>query len=301
MAEAQGGLFTLDQARACGLAPATVDRRCRRGWLRRVRRGVFSFAGGARSHWDAVVAAVLAAGPAAAVSHRSAARVHGFPGILQGRFPEVTVPADVRVRLGGVRLHALGPVPPADLVERRGVLVTSPARTVVDLAGGFGDPLLGAVVDEGLVRRWWSVVDIESCLVRKGSSTHGASQVRRLLAVRRDLPGPDSHLERRVLAYLGPLQPFEVHYSLDLGGIVVCLDAAWPWWKVAAEIDGRSYRERSRTAHDRESRKLNALTVNHWSVGHLTATMAADECLDAMLALMPAQAFPDLRARRRSS
>ncbi|MGH9115544.1 MAG: hypothetical protein ACRDWW_06890 [Acidimicrobiales bacterium] len=51
-------------------------------------------------------------------------------------------------------------------------------------------------------------------------------------------------------------------------------------------------------AHDRESRKLNLLTRFGWSVAHLTSSMSPPGWLDAVLSVMPADAFLALRARR---
>lgn len=297
IAATQGCLFSFRQAQACGIDGKTLARWRERGWIRWVRRGVYAFAGAPASRWEAVVAAALAAGSEAVVSHRSAAAIHRFPGVTIGNLPELTVHRDRNLRLQGVEVHRVGPVTARDAVERRGVQVTSMVRTVVDLAPYVDSELLGAILDEGLVRRWWSVPDIYACLDRQSTWRHGSRPLRRLLAVRRTLPVPDSHLEQRVFGYLRPLQPFRPHYHQDFDGVLVILDAAWPCWKAAVEIDGRSYRAMSRSAHDRESRKLNALAANHWSVAHLTATMTPDECLRAALAVLPADAFPDLRLK----
>jgi hypothetical protein len=100
---------------------------------------------------------------------------------------------------------------------------------------------------------------------------------------------PDSPLEQRIIRHLWPLGPFIVHFELVLSGTLVILDVAWPWYRVAAEIDGRSYRQTSRSAHDRESRKLTLLAAADWKVAHLTATMSAAECISAVSSLMPAE------------
>ena len=60
------------------------------------------------------------------------------------------------------------------------------------------------------------------------------------------------------------------------------VDAAWPEFRVAAEIDGRAYRTKSRTAFERETRKLNDLTGANWLVAHLSAGMDAEQCRGAV-------------------
>ncbi|HLI24218.1 MAG TPA: hypothetical protein VKU91_04630, partial [Acidimicrobiales bacterium] len=138
---------------------------------------------------------------------------------------------------------------------------------------------------------------LEDALSRISPRRHGTRHLRQLLEHRRSEPTPDSPLEQRIYRHLQPLQPFVAHFQVVLGGRLAVLDAAWPEYRVAAEIDGRSWRAMSRSAHDRESRKLNALTAHRWSVAHLTTTMDQPECVGSVLELMPERAFPDVRAR----
>jgi hypothetical protein len=185
-------------------------------------------------------------------------------------------------------LHRCGPVDPKDQVYRRGVAVTTPARTLVDLASAINLSLLGSILDEGVVQRRWTFEEVEACLARQARRRSGSATLRALLAQRLGEAVPDSPLEQRIIRYLVPLGPFEVHHQLVLDGVLVILDVAWPWWRVAAEIDGRSYRQTSRTAHDRESRKLTLLAAADWKVAHLTASMSPAECRDAVTSLFPA-------------
>ena len=45
-------------------------------------------------------------------------------------------------------------------------------------------------------------------------------------------------LELRMIRILAPFAPFETQYELVLDGQLLRLDIAWPWWRVAAEVDG---------------------------------------------------------------
>jgi very-short-patch-repair endonuclease len=80
--------------------------------------------------------------------------------------------------------------------------------------------------------------------------------------------------------------PFEVHFSTVLGDRVYVIDVAWPEDKVAAEVVGRAHRVASRSAFDRERRKLNELAAYGWKVAHLTAVMSADEMVAAVRSLL---------------
>jgi hypothetical protein len=194
-----------------------------------------------------------------------------------------------------VTVHRSACLPDEDRELRRGVFVTRPARTIIDLAGRLPEPLLASIIDEGVVQRRWTFDDLAACAQRQPPGRRGSAVLRRILEVRVDEPVLQSWLEQRVVRLLAPLRPFEVQHQLVLRDQILVLDVAWPWWKVAAEIDGRSYRALSRTAHDRESRKLNLLSSADWRVIHLTATMPARECIAALLAVMPPDAFPRLR------
>src|SRR5262245_50698878 len=77
-AEAQYGLFTLDQALASGMNRTTVYRRARLGRYVLRHPGVFSFAGLPESWERSALAACLAAGSEAVASHRTAARIWGL-------------------------------------------------------------------------------------------------------------------------------------------------------------------------------------------------------------------------------
>jgi very-short-patch-repair endonuclease len=224
-------------------------------------------------------------GPGAVLSHWSAAAIHAFDGTQIGR-PELTVDAQSRRRLEAVTLHKTGPVPVRDVVTRRGVAVCSPARTIVDLASQLGPSRLGAIIDEGLVRRLWTIDEVAACLARQDRQRHGGPQLRRLIALRATELAADSLLEQRILRNLAPLRPFEVHHQVVIGGRVYVLDAAWPELRVAAEIDGRTYRTNSRTAFERETRKLNDLASANWLVAHLSAGMSAAACVATMRRMM---------------
>lgn len=288
VAAEQRGLFTTRQAVDAGVSADTLASWRRRGWIRTVRHGVYRFAGVPEHRWHPTIAAGLAGGKRAVLSHRSAAAIHRFEGIAPPPEPDLTVPPSPRRHLHGITLHYTGPVPDDERIVLRGVQVTTPTRTVVDLAGELDSYLLGAILDDGVVHRRWTVAEVSAALDASPRRRAGVRQLRHVLASRLEDPATNSPLEQRIVRYLAPLRPFEVQYQVVLDGQVLILDAAWPWCKVAAEIDGRSYRQRSRTAHDRESRRLTVLAAHDWKVAHLTATMTGAECVDAVRSLMPA-------------
>lgn len=285
VAENQRGLFSVSQAKEIGVTNAQLLRAEAAGHLRRVRRGVYAAVGVPPSRWEDIVGAALAAGPRAVVSHASAAAVHRFEYGASGPV-ELTLPRGACLRLPGVVVHRCSSLSGEDLVVARGVLVTSPARTLVDLGGRLGPARMEKLLDEGLIVRRWTVRQLQECLSRAPRNTPGRHFLAVLLQHRDASPGADSALEARAFRALASLEPFDVHFVVVIGTSVYVVDAAWPDRKVGAEIVGRAHRAASLSAFDRERRKLNALSAAGWRICHLTAAMSPEEMVGSVRAML---------------
>jgi very-short-patch-repair endonuclease len=295
LAQTQRGLFSAAQAAQLGISHAQLSRALKCGHLRRLRRGVYTVGGAPTSAWEDVLAAALAAGPGAAISHSSAAAVHRFYcsyGASTKGGPELTVLKSHALRLSGVRTHRGTLVLPGDVVVRSGVLVTSPARTLVDMAGRLLPVALERTLDEALIARQMRTGEVAACLARSPARLPGRARLQHLVDLRTESPTADSALEALAYLALAALAPFEAHYVLEVGGKSFVLDAAWPEHRVAVEIVGRGHRVASRSAFDRERRKLNVLAAAGWQIAHLTAVMSGTEMVAAVSALLPSWARP---------
>lgn len=279
VAAGQCGLFSAAQAHQLGIQPSSLSRAVAAGRLVRVRKSVYRFPSSPSSPGAEYVAAALGAGPLAALSHSSAAAIHGFEHGLTDVM-EIVVSGG-RSRIPGVVVHRY-PVDPRDLVTYAGVKVTSPAMTLVDLAARLGPSLTARVLDEGLVKRRWTAMKIGSALSRRPLNLPGRGHLVAMLRERAESPGADSMLEARAFRALKPLAPFEVHHVVEVDGKTYVLDAAWPSCRVAVEVDGRSHRVASRDAFDRERRKINALGAAGWRIAHLTSVMSPEEMCAAV-------------------
>jgi hypothetical protein len=289
-------LFSAAQAAQVGIGHHQLSWAARHGYLRRVRYGVYAVRGVPLSAWEDIVAAALAAGPGAAISHSSAAAVHRLYCAAPGP-PELTLSSASQRRLGAVVTHRRVKLPPEDVVEIYGVLVTSPARTLVDLAGRLTPVVLERTLDEGLIERRWQITDLVACLARSSPNVPGRARLERLVDRRRETPSADSALEALAFEALGPLAPFRTHFVTTVGSREYVIDVAWPRQRVGAEVVGRAHRTVSLSAFDRERRKLNALGAAGWQIAHLTAAMTPDEMVAAAEALMIGHPSPGPRRR----
>jgi very-short-patch-repair endonuclease len=282
----QHGLITGQQAIGLGLTRKALTVAVARGWLRKVRRGVYAVSGAPASRWQSVMAAALAAGPDAVVSHRSAAVIHGFAGLIDD-LPELTVPNERRRRLADVRVHRSRRLTPEDLETRSGVQLTTPTRTVIDIAGGTSDYLLGRILDDGTIRRLWTPEGVAGAVDRLGLSARpGAARLKRLLDLRMGEGPQDAQLEQRVLRALRRRkdkvpEPI-VHYRFVLDDRVIDMDLAWPEFRIDGEIDGYLAHSQ-RSDFDRDRLRANLLEAHGWRLVRWTSSMDDDTIVAQVL------------------
>ncbi|HWC09600.1 MAG TPA: hypothetical protein VG455_00105, partial [Acidimicrobiales bacterium] len=276
LAARQDGLVARHQARD-HLSRKQLESRLATGRLVIVRRGVYRFAGAAAGPWHDLRAAVLAAGPSAVASHHSAAELWGFSGVAADR-PELSVPAPMRLRLPGVRGHQTRRLPEAHTTTRRGIPVTTAARTLVDLCGRIGADLLGHLVDECRRRALTDLRELEQVHRDLVSRATRLATISAILEARRQGPHPgDSAGEMdlaRLLTEAGLPMPTAQHQVVT-GGTVYVLDLAYPELRLGFEYDGWAVHG-TRSAFDRDRIRGNALAAAGWTILHVTSQMSRD-------------------------
>lgn len=144
---------------ALGVSETMVRDRMRRGHLLRLHRGVYAVGHDRLRREGTWLAAVLAVGPGAALSHRDAAGLHDLRPANHAR---VDVTTDRRGRREQREIavhHAL--LDPLDVTEIRGIPVTTVARTLVDLAGILTKDRLAKVISEAERRGAFDLTAIE--------------------------------------------------------------------------------------------------------------------------------------------
>lgn len=128
----QLGVITRSQALEVGISPRTIARRLQEGTWVRVQPRVFRSVHFPESREQAPLAAVLAAGPSAAASHRAAAWVWGIQGLRSAPL-EITVPAGHVPVLADAIVHPIPDLTPIHVGRVGPLPVTTVARTLVDL------------------------------------------------------------------------------------------------------------------------------------------------------------------------
>lgn len=150
---AQHGVVAFHELRAAGLGVGAINLRVRNGRLHRLRRGVFAVGHTSLSREGRWLAAVLALGEGAVLSHVSAAALWGLRP-SSSAVTHVTVPTAAgrrpRARIVVHRSRTLGM---HDVAKREGIAVTSVARTLLDLGGMVARGPLERAVEQSLALR----------------------------------------------------------------------------------------------------------------------------------------------------
>jgi len=183
------------------------------------------------------MAAVLACGEEAVLSHRSAAALWGIRP-PSSRSIEVTIPSKSRSRAGIQRHFAV--LPADEVTNREGIPVTIVPRTVFDLALSERPEVVEAALRQAEFLRLHDRLSLQDLLDRYPRRP-GARSVRRALARRRESSGQvESPLEERFLALLDRLRlprP-ELNAWLEAGGRRYRVDCLWPRQRQIVELDG---------------------------------------------------------------
>ncbi|HEY2053885.1 MAG TPA: type IV toxin-antitoxin system AbiEi family antitoxin domain-containing protein [Solirubrobacterales bacterium] len=130
MAGRQHGVVTREQLEAVGFGTATITRWAKAGRLHRLHRGVYAVGHMAIS-WEGRCLAAVLARPGSVASHRTAAWIYG---LLRSRPGTIHLTAPTRQRAKRDFVVHFARLEPEDVRTVNGIPVTSPGRTVLDLA-----------------------------------------------------------------------------------------------------------------------------------------------------------------------
>src|SRR5919106_296249 len=147
LAADQHGVIARRQLLELGFTVRAIEHRLAKGRLHVVRRGVYAVGRPQLTRYGRWMVALLACGPHAVLSHESAAAMWRIRNAEEAEI-EVSLPAQTGRRRHGVRIHRRRELAPGDLAIRHNIPLTSPVRTLMDLAVRLEPDSLEAAINE---------------------------------------------------------------------------------------------------------------------------------------------------------
>jgi hypothetical protein len=268
LAGRQHGVVARWQIEEVGLSRQMIKSRIAHGGLNRLHRGVYAVGHRATTVESRWMAAVLAHGPHAALSHRSAGQLWGIH--PRSRIaPEVTVSGSKKTKKGIVAHR--GTLMRDEVVWVRGIPVTSVPRTMLDLA---------ATRSEREVERAWNEMEVRGFrdrlsvphLLKRYPGRKGSLVLMRL-AKRKELPVgiTRNDLEEAFLALVDrfDLPRPRMNAHLAVRERFYEIDCLWEDRRVAIELDGGAVHKTTKAFHDDRERD-RILTAEGFTTARIT-------------------------------
>lgn len=277
IASRNSGVLTRRQASAVGMTHGQIWRRVKSGRWASLSPGVYVV--GIGDQHDVQLRAAVAALPAV-VSHEAAAERHGFVGVPYGR-NVVTVPHRRTNRFGVVTVHESTDLQPHHVTEIDRLPITTPARTVVDLAAVLRPARLKRLIERAVVANRVRLVDIVD--VFDEVARRGKPGTRTMRAALDDLGagpgGVESELELRLVSLIEaaglptPVRQFRLAFRDESRGRI---DLAYPDQRLLIEADGKQWHALQRDFIS-DRRRDNLAQLAGWRVLRFTWDDVTDD------------------------
>ncbi len=241
--------------------------------LQRVFPHVFATPGSLKSKEQLALAACLWAGEGSAASHRCAASLMSLEGFEGNYTTEITTSRSLKAKAVSIIIHRRSSLPQAEIRRRKGIPLTTPERTLMDLAAIVERDRLEIALEDAL-RRGLTSNDRLHNLIQRHRSTRsaGIAPLRALLELRAHAPPTESWLETRFIQFMRKHRlPSPVRqYRLSNGSeFVARFDFAYPGERLGIETDGFKHHS-GRRDWARDRRRLSAIAACGWRVLHVT-------------------------------
>ncbi|MDQ4024888.1 MAG: DUF559 domain-containing protein [Actinomycetota bacterium] len=273
LAALQHGVLALRQLVELGLSASAVRNRVAAGRLHRVHRDVFAVGHARLTRDGRLLAAVLACGPQAVLSHRAAAAKWEL-GLAARAWVDVTSPGSRGRRRSGLRVHSAGTLQARDASIIDGIRCTTLARTLLDVAEDATRREIERACDRAEARRLLDMTAIDDVLSR-ANGRRGSGMLRSVLqhhSVGSTLTR--NQLEERFLRICrdGDVEPDAVNawipFPGEHGGGAEA-DFVWRRACLIVEVDGRDVHT-TRRAFEDDRRRDQRLATLGWRVVRFT-------------------------------
>lgn len=255
LARRQHGVVARRQLLGLGFTPKAVVHRVKTGRLHPLRRGVYAVGRPQITQEGRWMAAVLACGEGALLSHRSAAALWRF-GDEHPDYIEISVRRHHKVRRPGIRAHDRAGLWDRDIGSRLGIPVTQPVRTFLDLATVAGPKTVERAANEA---DKLDVIDVDA--LRRALDDYpgqpGIRPLRRILDEHTFRLSDDEleRLFRPIAAAAGLPTPLTKHIVNEFE-----VDFFWPDLGLVVETDGWRY-HRTPSAQTRDALRFQTHTA----------------------------------------
>jgi hypothetical protein len=267
LAEGQWGVVSLAQLRGLGLGERAVQQRAQVGRVRRVHRGVYAVGHAPLRREGRWLAAVLACGEGAVLSHVSAAAHWGLLQI-DATLIEVTTPVSRR-GTAGVRRHRSRSLIARDTTNHQGIPVTTVPRTLLDLAASIPAHRLERALAQAERLQLYDHRAIED-LIARSNGHRGRTLLTQATAVEPKFTR--SELEAWFLALVREIELPEPLVNETLSAPDhprLEVDFCWPSQRLIVELDGWDTHH-TRAAFEQDRRRDAALQSAGWRVLRFT-------------------------------
>lgn len=272
LAERQHGVVAARQLLGRRLSRAAIKMRAADGRLRRLHRGVYAVGHDRLTSEGRWLAAVLACGAMAVLSHRSAAALWDMRQTSRTAV-DVIVPGARRRSRSGITIHGHRVIG-ADVTVVRGIPVTSPARTVLDLAEVIDPRGVERTYERAGKLRLLDAAQAQA-LLERSNGHRGAGLFAKLLE--RDLAAPAEALSELELMFCELVREAGLpapQVNVLVEGYLV--DAYWPEAGLVVELQGHAYHS-DRASFERDNEKHVRLRLAGFELLPFTYRKVADE------------------------
>jgi len=266
LAAAQHGVISWRQLIDAGLSRRAIDHRVRSGLLHRLHRGVFAVGHLALTREARWIAAVLAYGDGAALSHASAATLWDLRPPSRALVHVTVASRNGRAQRDGVVIHRSATLLADDVEENRGIRVTSVARTLLDVATTQPLAVLQRAMERSEILELFDLREVQAVIDRHPTS-HGVPALRVALELYRDHERTRSDLEAFFRDLCAEHRVERPQVNAIVEGVEV--DFLWRRQRLVVEVDGRAT-HLTRAAFERDRAKDAKLTLTGYRVVRFT-------------------------------